>query len=180
MRKLVSFTVGVAVGGLVVLTSGYAFSDGPYTWMTGDASRFVAGYEKDSQSMRIYAERDLNVLARHVRIEAQDGNIELESSADALTTRLNPYTIGTPTRKPLQVGGDDGQDVLSLIVDGRDGQKQPLQEWRSSGVPVAAVDENGGLHLRGAVIMLQVYKQKYRLVARFPNGVVKPLAEVAR
>ena len=179
MKKLLSTTIATSVGALTVLAGGYAFTDGPYVWQTGDATRFVAGYANDPDSMRIYAERDLNVLARHVRIEAQDGNIELESSGPA-PTRLNPYTIGSATRKPLQIGQDDGQDLLSLIVDGHAGQRNPLQEWRAAGVPVAAIDAGGSLHLRGAVIMFQASKRTYRLVVRFPNGIVKPLAEAAR
>ena len=99
-----------------------------------------------------------------------DGNYEFEHGKQVPETHLNSYYEGTPTRTPISVGGDDGQDVLSFIVRGKLGQKHDLQQWAPGGKVATAIDGNGHLRLGQVTLTAEVGHNTVELVAHLPNG----------
>jgi hypothetical protein len=171
------FAAGVIVG-VTLTAAATAFAAGPwpgtYAWFTGDNG---AGIGRLGTALSVFSEHDLNVHAAHIRMEAEDGNMELESNASVAATTLNPYNIGTPQRKSLQVGGwQDGEDILPLIVAGTPRQKHNLQEWRSGSKTVAAIDSKGSLHLGSIGLTASLRNGRVVLVATLPNGAKQTLA----
>jgi hypothetical protein len=170
------FVAGLAVG-VAATTAATAFAAGPwpgnYAWFTGDNG---AGIGRLGPALSMFSLHDLNVHAGHVRIEAEDGNVELESKSSVATTTLNPYNIGTAQRKPLQVGWPDGEDVLPLLVAGNAKQRHNLQEWHAGSKTVAAIDSKGSLHLGSFALSASLVNGRVVLVATLPNGTRKTLA----
>ena len=170
------FVAGVVVG-VAGTAAATAFAAGPwpgtYAWFTGDDG---AGIGRLGTALSMFSQHDLNVHAAHLRIEAEDGNVELESGKSAAATTLNPYNIGTAQRKPLQVGWPDGEDVLPLVVAGNSKQKSNLQEWRAGGETVAAIDAKGGLRLGSVDLSASLVNGRVVLVATLPNGAKQTLA----
>lgn len=112
---------------------------------------------------------NLGINAKHVRVVAQDGNIELEH-AKGTPLRLNSYYLATPTRTPVNVGVDDGQDVVELRVRGSASRKQDLAQWTIGGRVVAAIGPAGELRLGDLTLRVRAAKNREELVAAFPNG----------
>jgi hypothetical protein len=127
--------------------------------------------------MEISAASDLDVTAGHLRMVTSDGNYEFEHSRDTSVSLLNSYYLGTPTRTPIAVGGfADGQDIVSLIVRGVQGQTNDLQQWTSSGKVVSAIDGRGRLRIGAVSLTTRVVKGKAELLAVLPGGNVELLA----
>jgi hypothetical protein len=170
------FVAGLTVG-VASTAAATALAAGPwpgtYAWFSGDDG---AGIGRLGTALSMFSEHDLNVHAGHMRIEAEDGNVELESKKSAPTTTLNPYDIGTAQRKPLQVGWPDGEDVLPLLVAGNANQKRNLQEWHAGSKTVAAIDSKGGLHLGSIGLTASLQNGHVVLVATLPNGTRQTLA----
>jgi hypothetical protein len=164
------FAVGVAVG-IALSAASAAFAAGPwpgtYAWFSGDSA---AGIGRLGSALSAFSNGDFNIHAHHLRVEAEDGNVELESGKQAEATTLNPYDIGTPNRKPLQIGWPDGEDVMPLIIAGNAVQKSDLQQWRSGGKTVAAINAHGGLRLGQVTLTATVKNGRVVLVATLPNG----------
>jgi hypothetical protein len=171
-RKALSAAFAGAIAALF-RTSGAsaATADGDYAWMEGDQDSFIAGGSGSATgTVSVQASGDFNVVAHHVRFGTFDGNYEFEHSHSVPETHFNSYYVGTPTRTPISVGGDDGQDVLSFIVRGRHGQKHDLQQWAPSGKVTAAIDGNGNLRLGPATLTVEVVNGYVELVARINGG----------
>jgi hypothetical protein len=118
-----------------------------YAWLQGDERAYI-GRVDGTNDLSLYAMNDLNVLAGHVRIGGIDGNFEFENESG--TSRLIAYRVGTATRTPIAIGADgngEKQDIVPLIVDGQGGQQSDLQQWRSGGKVVAAIDAQGRFRL---------------------------------
>jgi len=120
--------------------------------------------------MTIQANGDINVSAHHLRMGTFDGNYEFEHSNQVTQTTLNSYYIGTPNRTPVAVGGNDGQDVLSFVVRGKQGQKNDLQQWTPGSEVSLAVDGKGRLRLGKVTLVAEIVNGKAQLVAVLPNG----------
>lgn len=171
------FAVGIAVG-ITLMTAASALAagpwPGPYAWFKGDDR---AGIGRLGSALSAFSNGDINIHGRHLRLEGEDGNVELESGAQVEATMLNPYDIGTSKRKPLQVGGSvDGQDVLSLIVAATPGQTRHIQEWRSGTKAVAAIDSRGRLRLGAVTLSTRVVGGHVTLTATLPDGKRQTLA----
>ena len=127
--------------------------------------------------MDINAASDLNLTAAHVRMVTADGNYEFEHSVNTPITLLNAYFLGTPTRTPIAVGGyADGEDIVSLMVRGIQGQKHDLQQWVASGNVVDAIDGKGRLRIGGVTLTTRIVKGKAQLLAVLPGGKTQVLA----
>ena len=124
--------------------------------------------------MDINAASDLNVTAEHL---TADGNYEFEHSLNTPITLLNAYFLGTPTRTPIGVGGyADGEDVVSLMARGIQGQTHDLQQWIASGNVVDAIDGQGRLRIAGIAIATRTVKGTAQLLAVLPGGKTQVLA----
>jgi hypothetical protein len=146
-------------------------ADSGYAWKEGDVDSFIAGGAGASAgTITVQASGDFDVVAHHVRFGTFDGNYEFEHSHSVPETHLNSYYVGTPTRTPISVGGDDGQDVLSFVVRGHHGQKHDLQQWAPSGKVTAAIDGNGNLRLGPATLTVEVVNGYVELVAQVTGG----------
>jgi hypothetical protein len=169
--------LGGVVAGSALTCAATAIAAGPwpgtYAWFNGDAQ---AGIGRLGSALSAFSLGDFNLHAHHVRIESEDGNIELESGKGAETTTLNPYFIGTATRKPLQVGWPDGKDVLPFIVTATPGQKKNIQEWRAGSKTVAAMNAKGQLRLGSITLAVQLVGGRAVLTAILPNGTRQILA----
>jgi hypothetical protein len=160
------FLAGSAVGALVSKTS--------FAWMSGDEGAYV-GRPDGTSDLELFAGSDLNALANHIRLGGRDGNFEFEHGTGNPYTHLNAYFIGTSTRTPILVGGDE-QDVTSLIVTGRTNQKNDLQAWSLGGKAKVAVDGRGRLRLGDIALTAAVQRGKVVLTATLPNGTKQVIA----
>ena len=131
------FLAGSAVG---ALANKLAFA-----WMSGDEQSYI-GRPEGTSDLELFARTDLNALANHIRLGGRDGNFEFEHAASRPYSHLNAYFIGTNTRTPILIGGDE-QDVTSLIVTGESDQKNDLQQWTPGGKVKIAIDGQGRLRL---------------------------------
>lgn len=171
----------LGIAGVALVSAGFgavgahAAGDSPWSWIKGDERAFVAG-AADEDDLELYAARNLNLTANHIRIVGRDGNFELEHDRKVPVSTINAYVAGTGTRTPVQVGGWDSQDIVSLIVGGATGQKSALQSWKAGGKEVAAIDSSGRLSLQGVVLSVEVVSGKAVLVATLPNGTRQVLA----
>jgi hypothetical protein len=160
------FLAGSAVGALV--------SKAAFAWMSGDEGSYV-GRPQGTSDLELFAGSDLNALANHIRLGGRDGNFEFEHARDRPFTHLNAYFIGTSTRTPILIGGDE-QDVTSLIVTGKQDQKNDLQQWAPGGKIKAAIDGQGRLRLGTVRIVAAVQRGKAVLTAILPDGTRQTLA----
>jgi hypothetical protein len=160
------FLAGSAVGGLA--------SRAAFAWMSGDESSYI-GRPQGTSDLELFAGTDLNALANHIRLGGRDGNFEFEHARDRPFTHLNAYYIGTNTRTPILVGGDE-QDVISLIVTGQQDQKNDLQQWTPGGKVKVAIDGQGRLRLGTVRIVAAVQRGKAVLTAILPDGTRQTLA----
>lgn len=168
--------MGVALASAAIGAVGArAGGDSAWSWITGDERAFVAG-AADDDDLEVFAARNLNLTANHVRIVGRDGNFEFEHDRKVPVSTINAYVSGTGTRTPVQVGGWDGQDTVSLIVGGAAKQKSALQSWKSGGQEVASIDATGRLTLQGVALSVEVVSGKTVLVATLPNGSRQVLA----
>jgi hypothetical protein len=174
----VKYLIGAVVG-VALTVAGGALAGSTYFW--GNERAFISVDGEMAASLRLQADKDLNVGAGHIRFEAADGNFEFESGERAEASRISPYDIGTPKRKPLLVGGSgDHQDVLALIVEGTPRQQKPLQEWRAGDRAVASIDAHGQLTTRrvkartislgDARLFIRSYGNRLYLIAVLPDG----------
>lgn len=171
--------LGAALAALVGAGTARAdTSSGEFAWRDGDDSTYIGGGAGDD-TLTISADGDLDIGAGHIRMGAQDGNYEFEHGKSVPETHLNSYYVGTPTRTPISVGGDDGQDVLSFVVRGMHGQKNDLQQWAPGGKVTLAVDGSGRLRLGQVVLLTEIVRGKARLVALLPDGTRQVLASAA-
>jgi len=74
-----------------------------------------------------------------------------------------------PTRTPVAVGGDDGQDVLSFVVRGKEDQENDLQQWAPGG--------EGRLRLGDITVEARIVGGMAQLVAVLPDGSRQLLAQ---
>jgi hypothetical protein len=160
------FLAGSAVGALA--------SKAAFAWMSGDESSYI-GRPAGTSDLELFAGNDLNALANHIRLGGRDGNFEFEHGKDRPFTHLNAYYIGTSTRTPILIGGDE-QDVTSLIVTGQQDQKSDLQQWAPGGKVKAAIDGQGRLKLGSVRIVASVSRGKAVLTAILPDGTRQTLA----
>jgi len=173
---LVAITTVVAVTASITATPAVAGDMGPWAWSVGDDQGGV-GVAKGSGVMEINAASDLDVTAGHLRLVTTDGNYEFEHGVNSGDTLLNSYYLGTPTRTPIAVGGySDGQDIVSLIVRGMQGQRHDLQQWDTSGVVSAAIDGRGRLRLGQVTLTTRIVQGKAQLLAALPGGKQEVLA----
>ena len=166
--------LGAAAAAVLGAAAGDARASDSASWSEGSAQTFVASL--DGQTLQIQAAGDLDIGAGHIRMGTQDGNYEFEHSSLVQETHLNSYYIGTPTRTPISVGGDDGQDVLSFVVRGMAGQKNDLQQWAAGGRTTVAIDGHGRLRLGQVVLQTEIVQGRAQLVATLPDGTRQLLA----
>jgi hypothetical protein len=177
-RATVAVTVAITVTALWAITATFAAAAGKdsWLWQVGDDQGSV-GVSSTNESMDIDAAGDLDVTAGHLRMVTRDGNYEFEHSISTTYSLLNSYYLGTPTRTPIAVGGyADGQDVVSLIVRGVQGQKNDLQQWVGSGKVDTAIDGNGRLRIGSVTLTTRIVNGKAELLAVLPGGKVERLA----
>jgi hypothetical protein len=145
-----------------------AVAASPWAWHVGDDVSGV-GRPAGSSDLSLTSTRDTNIYSTHIRLGAIDGNFEFET--DAPMSHLNAYTIGSPNRVPVWVGGDEGQDVLGFDVVGQSGgQKADLQDWQLGSRTVASIDGTGHLHLGGLVLSGRMVNGHPQLLAQLPSG----------
>jgi len=121
-RGIIGTLAAGLLGASLKPASAAADPQGQWSWVRGDDTTYVGvGSGTDAGTLRLEASGDVDIGANHLRLGTQDGNYEFEHSKDVPETHLNSYYIGTPTRTPISVGGDDGQDVLSFVVRGKQG-----------------------------------------------------------
>jgi hypothetical protein len=180
-KVIVAILAAALVGGIADAAFGAQSVPG-WLWFTGAGQTYIGsptsgGYPRNSMVMQVGG--DLDVLANHIRFGSNDGDYEFEHSKTSTTTLLNSYYSGTPTRTPIQIGGNDGQDVLSLLVMGKTGQKNDLQEWAPGGNVTAAINGNGDLRLGNVVLLTTIVNGDVELVAQLPDGSTQILAQGA-
>ncbi|MDX6516347.1 MAG: hypothetical protein QOH73_2013 [Gaiellaceae bacterium] len=175
-RRIVLLTVAVGAAGFGAgSTFGATLTD--WAWQVGDGVANI-GRVQGSSDMQVNATNDLNIAAHHIRIGGEDGNFEFEHGAGAPASHLNAYIIGTPTRSPISIGGGaDGQDVIALLVQGKAGQTNDLQQWQApEGKTLAAIDGKGRLRLGTVTLTLGLKRGKVVLTAVLPDGTKQVLA----
>lgn len=160
------FLAGSAVGALA--------SKAAFAWMSGDESAYV-GRPEGTSDLELFAGTDLNALANHIRLGGRDGNFEFEHAATREVSHLNAYVIGTNTRTPFLIGGDE-QDVTALIINGKPRQTRDLQQWTTGGQVRAAIDGQGRLRLGSVRLVASVQNGRAVLTAVLPNGKKQVLA----
>jgi hypothetical protein len=160
------FLAGSAVGALA--------SKAAFAWMSGDEGSYV-GRPDGTSDLELFAGGDLNALAQHIRFGGRDGNFEFEHAKDRSVSHLNAYYIGTDTRTPIMVGGDE-QDVTSLIVEGQPNAKSDMQQWTQGAQTKVAIDGQGRLRLGTVRVVASIVRGKAVLTAILPNGVRQTLA----
>jgi hypothetical protein len=177
-RATVAVTVAITVTALWAITATFAAAAGKdsWLWQIGDDQGSV-GVSSTNNSLDIDAVGDLDVTAGHLRMVTRDGNYEFEHSIGTTYSLLNSYYLGTPTRTPIAVGGyADGQDVVSLIVRGVQGQTNDLQQWVGSGKVDSAIDGQGRLRIGSVTLTTRIVHGKAQLLAVLPGGKVQRLA----
>ena len=179
-RKIVLAVAAAAlIGGATSVALGGGSVAGKWFWFDGNTSTFIGspkGVAYTPNSLLVQVAGDLDMGAGHFRFGSADGNYEFEHGTGSPYTRLNSYFIGTPTRTPIVVGGNDGQDVLSPLVQGKAGQRNDLQEWQSGATVGTAINGNGNLRLGNVVLRAKIVKGHVELIARLPNGSTQVLA----
>lgn len=182
-RKIVLAVLAVLaaalVSGAAIAALGGGSVAGKWLWFDGNKQTYLgspAGRGFPPNSLLLVAAGDLNIGANHFRFGSTDGNYEFEHGSQAPYTRLSSYYIGTPKRTPIVVGGNDGQDVLSLLVQGKAGQTNDLQEWTSGTNVGTAVDGNGNLRLGNVVLLAKIVDGHVELIAQLPDGTTQVLA----
>jgi hypothetical protein len=160
------FLAGSAVGALV--------SKAAFAWMSGDTSSYV-GRPDGTSDLELFAGGDLNALANHIRLGGRDGNFEFEHATNREVSHLNAYFIGTSTRTPIMIGGDE-QDVTSLIVTAKPSQKSDTQQWLQGAQVKVAIDGQGRLRLGTVRLVAGVSRGKAVLTAILPDGTRQTLA----
>ena len=161
----------VAKGGTAVA---HAAGSG-WNWFVGDERAHIGG-PRSGNSLELFAIGDVNVTCSHVRLVSRDGNFEFEHDPKVATSTLNAYVDGTGTRTPITIGGWDAQDIVSLIVGGAAGQRKDIQQWRSGGTTVAAIDGSGHLRLGPLTLVAAVEGGRAMLYAQLPDGSRQVLA----
>jgi hypothetical protein len=177
-RAVLAMAIATSVAVLSAVTAAFAAagSMSPWAWSVGDDQGGV-GVSRNTGVMEINSASDLDVTAQHLRLVTADGNYEFEHGVDTPETLLNSYFLGTPNRTPIAVGGyADGEDVVSLIVRGIQGQRHDLQQWETSGNVAAAIDGRGRLRLGQVALTTRIVKGKAQLVAVLPGGTQQVLA----
>jgi hypothetical protein len=179
-RKIVITIVGAGLAGAAATV---AFGGGTVTnqwlWFKGDTQTYIGspkGLGYGPNSLLVQVAGDLDMGASHIRFGSTDGNYEFEHSSQSQFTRLNSYFIGTPKRTPIVVGGNDGQDVLSLLVQGKSGQRNDLQQWESGSSVKTAINGNGDLRLGNVVLLTKIVKGHVELIAQLRDGSTQVLA----
>jgi hypothetical protein len=176
-KGVLAGAAALALAGLTRASDAAAQVAGSWQWFQGDDRAYIGGADGDAAgTLAISAEKDLDIGANHIRFGAQDGNYEFEHGEEVPATHLNSYSIGTPNRTPISVGGDDGQDVLSFVVYGKAGQENDLQQWAPGSKVTAAIDGNGHLRLGNVVITADIQSGRARLIAVLPDGEKQVLA----
>lgn len=141
-------------------------SDRPSGWFCGNVNINISA---GAGRLDLVSGGDINALADHIRLMSRNGGFEFETYTPE--ANLSSYTIGTSTRIPLAVGGEEGQDVTSLVVRGKYGQAKDLTVWLPGRSEAAAVDGWGRLRLNGVILFPMVdSKGKVRLYAILPDG----------
>lgn len=165
------FLAGSAVGALASRAAG------PFAWFQGDDQSYV-GRPQATGELSVFAKTDVNVLANHIRLAANDGNFELEHGGGREASHLIAYDFSGDgnTRTPIVIGGGDSQDIVSLIVDGKRNQTHDLQQWATAGAVKVAVDGRGRLRVGQITLTTQLVKGKAQLVAVLPGGARQVLA----
>ncbi len=165
---LVAGAIGSVLGGLSSLL------------LKADARAVSASLAANTGSgnLNLRSANDLNLTAQHVRVVGRDGNFELEHSPSVAASTLTAFSAGTSTRTPIQIGAGD-QDVLSLVVSGRQGQTNDLQEWSTNGKPLLAVDGRGRLRF-GDVTLWAVHRNgRITFYAQAPGEPPRVLSRTA-
>ena len=177
LKAVIAVFAAVLVGGAATAAFGAGAVPGQWKWLSGNENTYVGspkfGYPANSMLMQVGG--DLNVVAGHVRF-VSDGNYEFEHGSGTNVTRLTSYYSGTPTRTSIAVGGDDGQDVLALSVQGEVGQTHDLQQWQTGTKVTTAIDGDGNLRLGKVVLVARIVDGAVELVAVLPDGTTQVLA----
>jgi hypothetical protein len=121
-------------------------------------------------SLNVQASRAFNVNAGHVRLVGRDGVFEFEHQGSVPLSKFEAFFLGTSKRTPIQIGEDDGANIVALLVVGSRGQKTDLQEWALGPKVVAAIDRRGGLRLGDVTVTTTVKAGVPYLVARTQAG----------
>jgi hypothetical protein len=175
IRRLVAVAgvFALAGGGGVALAQHARGQTGGWAWYQGTDTGYV-GEQADTHALVVYAARDLNLRASHVRMMSDDGEFDFTHPNAAPTANLNAFFLGTSTRTPIQIG--DQESNTGLIVAGEAGQRSDLERWTLSNKTVAAVDGKGRLRLgtvtlepvvvRGRVMLYAVVGSSKQLLAQ--------------
>jgi hypothetical protein len=178
-RAVVTALAAFAVGAVASAALGGGTVANQWLWFKGDQQTFIAspkGPAYPANSLLMTVSGDLDVGAGHIRFGAGDGNYEFEHGSGTPFTHLNSYYEGTPTRTPILIGGNDGQDVLSLLVQGKLGQAHDLQDWEAGNTVQTAIDGSGNLRLGDVVLKAMIVNGHVELIAVLPDGSTQLLA----
>jgi hypothetical protein len=157
--------IGLAVWTLFVILASCVLMSVALTSGVATAAMTKLGFSR----INLKSSGNVDINAQHVRVVAHDGNVELEH-ARGTPLRLNSYFLGTPTRTPVNVGIDDGQDVVELRVRGTGNRIDDLAQWTIGGRVVAAIGAKGGLRLGSVTLAAKEANGHDELVATFANG----------
>jgi hypothetical protein len=155
-----------AVGAFAAARSGWV-------WFQGDAIASV-GQRAGTPDLVLNAKGSLNLLAGHVRLMSKSGRFVLAHGSSSSVARLVAFQLGTSNRSPIEIG-DAAGTTTSLVVAGTKGQTSDLQQWRASGVTVAAIDAQGRLRIGQITIYPLLDHGAVILVAQLPDGSVQLL-----
>ena len=177
-------TVIAAVAGAGLAFVAGAGADGSWIWAQGTPTAQIGVQSADPTTLVIDAGNihasaggDINIGAGHLRVGGVDGNFELEHGAQAPTSSLDAYFIGSATRTPITIGTADRQSVTSLVVTGTQNQANDLQQWTTGdGTVSVAVDGRGRLRLGKLTLALKLVGGRAQLVAILPDGSQQVLA----
>lgn len=174
-RLLIASVVFVMllVGGASASTAG---------WFQGDSDASV--YEPaGTKDLEIHAAQDINLLAQHLRFGGKDGNFEFESNTGR--SLLLAYTIGSATRLPIVIGGNNGTaqpNFVGLQLDANAGQTVDVLQVRdANGTVMAGVKPSGDVRapsvtLGGIKLTLAYQGSTLCLVATLPDGTTRRVA----
>jgi hypothetical protein len=166
------FLTGSAVG---ALTSRFADD---FAWFEGDDSSYIGG-PQGTGDVSLFATRDVNVQAGHIRFAAADGNFEFEHGSSRNGAHLIAYDYsanGGVERTPILIGGGDEQDLVSLLVSGKKTQEHDLQQWTNAGTVKAAIDGRGRLRIGRVTLTTTIRGGKALVIAILPSGEQQVLA----
>jgi hypothetical protein len=129
-------------------------------------------------NLNLRSGNNLNLTAQHVRIVGRDGNFELEHSPSVAASTITAFEAGTATRTPIQIGSG-GQDVLSLLVSGRTGQTNDLQEWSTGSGSLLAGAGRGRLRFGDVTLWVAHRNGRITFYAQATGGPPHVLSRTA-